>query len=195
MVYDPDIHRRRSIRLKAYDYSGAGTVFITICSQGKKCLFGHIANREMVLNESGQTVVHWWLQISEHFPFVFLDEFIVMPNHIHGVIHLKSSGRGEPALKAAHPKAFQRVSELGKIVAYFKYQSTKQINGARNNPGIKVWQRSYFEHVVRNENSLYRIRDYISNNPRQWEFDKENPRRSSREAQTLAILPQESWQV
>ncbi len=185
MRYDKEIHHRRSIRLKDYDYSQAGAYFVTICTKDRECLFGNIVDREMRLNEYGIVVQKFWNAILNHFQNIELDEFIIMPNHVHGIVAiLNNDCRGEvsspslklnnPILKGGETPPLQKRT-LGQIVAYFKYQSAKQITISRNNIGTPVWQRNYYEHIIRNENELNSIREYIRYNPLKWDEDEENP--------------------
>ncbi|MCF6265894.1 MAG: hypothetical protein L3J57_05005 [Desulfuromusa sp.] len=155
MRFDPDIHHRRSIRLPDYDYSSAGAYFITICTFERECLFGEAVNGEMWLNDAGQIVQDAWQQIVTHFTGVDIDQFVVMPNHFHGIITTVGAGFPRP-----DPQGFEkqggetpplRRATLGQIVGYFKYQSTKHINQLRDNPGVPVWQRNYYERVIRND--------------------------------------------
>jgi len=173
---------RRSIRLRDYDYSQSGAYFVTICTYNKECLFGHIVNGEMVLNDAGRIVQAVWDEIAKHFNHVELDQFVIMPNHVHGVITLNSEnvGAGSP-----RPTAFPCPNEnegrgnlaptLGTIVAFFKYQTTKRINESHGNPGQKLWQRNYYERVIRNESELNRAQQYIIDNSTKWDMDEENP--------------------
>jgi putative transposase len=198
MLYEPNIHHRRSIRLRGYDYAQAGVYFVTICAQGRECLFGEIVGGEMLLNEYGRIVAECWDDIAHHFSTVELDATVVMPNHMHGVIVLLESndnvgarfphpdgrgygrgyGRGHRAptpTTDAVAAALHRRPTLGQIVAYAKYQSTKRINVLRDMPGLRVWQRNYYEHIIRDEADLLKIREYVVNNPARWEFDQLHP--------------------
>ena len=191
MTYNPDIHHRHSIRLKDYDYSQAGAYFVTICAWQRECLFGEIVNGEIVLNAMGRIVVEEWDKTGKMRSNVELDVFTVMPNHFHAVFLIQDNVgahcmRPESAAMAtilptndnrAHIGApLRRQSgSIGSVLAGFKSATTKQINILRNNPGCPVWQRNYYERVVRNENELSRAREYIVNNPMKWELDKENP--------------------
>mgnify|MGYP000913469741 FL=1 len=166
MKYDPKKHHRRSIRLKGYDYSQSGACFVTICTQNRVCLFGDIVDGEMRLNDAGKIVHGVWNDLPNHYPGMELDAFVVMPNHVHGIIVIVGAG-----LKLAPTKR-----GLPEIIRGFKTFSSRRINELRGTPGIPVWQRNYYEHIVRNDESLYRIREYIINNPMQWEQDRENPR-------------------
>jgi putative transposase len=185
--YNPNIHHRKSIRLREYDYSKAGLYYITICTADRKCLFGKIVpigvqnfepmRRKMILNDSGEIANGCWLQIPEHFPDVFLHEHIVMPNHVHGIIELTKSPVGvenfQPLHKnfEPHRNEYQKIipHSIGSIVRGFKIGVTKWF---RNNTNIEnIWQRNYYEHIIRNEYSYDRIADYIIENPNNWEND------------------------
>ena len=161
------IKHRKQIRFRKYDYSSNGYYFMTICTQNRKCLFGNIINNKMVLNEFGKIINDVFLTIPKHFDNVELDEFVIMPNHIHGIVIIVGAGSSRPI--------------LGQIIGYFKYISTKNINdlsGSENpTPTIKIkkiFQRNYYEHIIRNEYELNRIRKYIQNNPMNWEEDINN---------------------
>ena len=190
MTYNPEIHRRRSIRLKGYDYSQAGAYFITVCAWNKECLFGEIKDGEMLLNEYGEIIMKCWDTIPSHFLHVETDEFIVMPNHMHGIV-LVNNCRGEVSPPFSEVVAFNSKTKkapkqggetpplrnitFGQIVAYFKYQSAKQINQNRNTPRVPVWQRNYYEHIIRDDRELQAIREYTRYNPLKWDEDEENP--------------------
>ncbi len=158
---------------------------MTICSWNRESIFGDIIDEEMRLNEYGQIVAECWNAILDHFNHVELDESVFMPNHIHGIILIFDDNcRGEvssPSLKSN--KTIQKGGvtpplqkhTLGQIIAYFKYHATKCINQIRNTPGIPIWHRNYYEHVIRNEDELNRIREYILNNPLKWAEDENNP--------------------
>ncbi len=187
MPYDPKKHHRRSIRLKGYDYTQPGAYFITICTQNRECLFGEVVDGRMVLNELGQVARECWLAIPDHFPHSRLDEFVIMPNHVHGIIwivgpdgkkELPAVGwnripvgakdllppRGNPSPR---PKGTSRT--IGSMVRGFKIGVTKW---ARQHTDIyQVWQRNYYEHIIRNMEALRRIRWYIRMNPRRWAGD------------------------
>lgn len=187
MRYNPAIHHRRSIRLKGYDYTRAGAYYVTMVTKNRECVLGEIVNDEMRLNEWGECVADWWDDIPQHFMHADIDAFIIMPNHVHGILVITDTvnvGAGfprpdldtpTPPGAATAPLRFLKRPTLGQIVGYFKYQSTKQINDARNTPGVPIWHRNYYEHIIRNEHKLERIRVYIANNPRQWALDAENP--------------------
>lgn len=190
MTYNPDIHHRRSIRLKGYDYSQSGLYFITMCTYKKEPLFGEIVNGIIDLNEYGKIVKNEWLKTSEMRPSVELDEFIIMPDHIHGIIVITDDGCGRGtmgqrwdtmhrALTDATTEQFGKPTSntIPTIIRGFKAAVTKQINIIRNTPSVPVWQRNYYEHIIRNEESYIRISEYIKDNPLHWnqeEFDLRN---------------------
>jgi REP element-mobilizing transposase RayT len=180
MKYDSDKHKRRSIRLKWYDYSQNGAYFITICTQKRACLLGEIQSNTMILNEMGTIVSDTWYDLPNHNSHVLLDEFVIMPNHIHGIVmmanntHQLSVGAGsEPPSSEGRPAPTRH--GLSEIVRQLKTFSSTRINKLRNSPGIPVWQRNYYEHVIRNEKSLHAIREYIRYNSLNWISDKDNP--------------------
>ena len=176
MKYDPEIHHRRSIRLRGYDYSQAGAYFVTICTQGRECFFGDIVEGEMRLNDAGRVVADEWIKSAEIRREIELDDWGVMPNHFHGILVIAGrdtvfGGRGDRPVAPTGPQP----RSIGAVMAGFKSAVTKRINERRKTPGEKLWQRNYWEHVIRNESELNRIREYIHNNPSQWEMDKLNP--------------------
>jgi REP element-mobilizing transposase RayT len=172
---DTEHIRRRDrtvLRLKDYDYSKAGGYFITICTHNRDCLFGEVINQEMWLNEAGEIVEQWWLKSRNKFSEISLDSYIIMPNHIHGIIMIMDDN----SLGAIHELPLLRQQMLiPKTVGYFKMNSAKYINKLREITGISLWQRNYYERIIRNENELSRIREYIQNNPLKWDLDRENP--------------------
>ena len=186
--FDPQKHHRRSIRLKGYDYSQEGAYYVTIVTLQREFLFGEIINKEMDLSTYGEIVQKWWEEIPVHFPNVETGAFVIMPNHVHGVIYILDERRGtvsvphdnvtQYALGGETPplRAFDGIPTLGQIVAYFKYQSTKEMNKVENTGTVtKFWQRNYYEHIIRNETDLQNKTDYIESNPRLWDEDDENP--------------------
>lgn len=188
-MYNPDIHHRRSIRLKDYDYSSAGAYFVTICTWQRECLFGEIVDGKMRLNDCGNIVLTEWEQTRIMRNNVDLDAYIIMPNHFHAIFSVQNddivgahcmrpdSISPGPQANRAHSSAplHRQSGSIGSIIAGFKSATTKQINVLRNNPGCPVWQRNYYERVIRNDNELTRAREYIINNPLKWALDKENP--------------------
>jgi REP element-mobilizing transposase RayT len=200
-TFNPDIHHRRSIRLREFDYRNAGAYFVTICSFQRECLFGEVVGGEMRLNPLGMAVDACWRSIANHFSNVQLDEFVIMPNHFHGIMDMTASesvgakqgssaspgfesygnndgdcNKGEAGETFASPLRDGTVSgSLGAVIQNFKSVSTRKINKMRNNPGCLIWQRNYYEHVIRNEADLANIRQYIANNPLKWDLDENNP--------------------
>ncbi|PIV22510.1 MAG: hypothetical protein COZ69_14485 [Deltaproteobacteria bacterium CG_4_8_14_3_um_filter_45_9] len=168
---------RKVIRLREYDYSQAGGYFITICTYNREYLFGQVANHQMMLNKTGETVKQWWLKLEDKFINVKLDNYVVMPNHIHGIIVVieKDKVGAIHELPLQSGMIMRRQMLIPKTVGYFKMNSAKYINRLRGAMGYPLWQRNYYEHVIRNENELYRITDYIKNNPLKWDLDRENP--------------------
>lgn len=165
--------QRRSIRLPHYDYARCGAYFVTICVHNRIALFGRIVGSDVCLNEFGQLVCSEWQRTPVVRPNVELDEHVIMPNHLHGIVKIMQPGRG--VLPYAHCGPGSPSQSLGAIVRGFKAATTKYINEIRQTPGARVWQRNYYEHVIRNEKELERIREYIANNPAQWALDRENP--------------------
>jgi putative transposase len=157
MVYNPDIHHRRSIRLVGYDYSRSGAYFITICTHHRECIFGEIVDRAMNYNELGNIALSHWHNLATHHPNIEIDESIVMPNHLHGIIIVHESSK-----------------PISEIIRGFKTFSARQINRSLDRKGCPLWQRNYYEHIIRNEDELNNIRQYILNNPTNWQEDKNN---------------------
>lgn len=169
MKYDPHKHHRRSIRLKGYDYTANGWYFVTICVNSGHCVLGEVNEGEMILNEWGKIVERGILWLEEQYSCMLLDEYCIMPNHIHLIIVLvEDVGRG------VSRNATKR-KPLGRLIGAFKTTTTKKINELRDTPGIKFWQRDFYEHIIRNERALNAIRLYIINNPANWQEDKLNP--------------------
>ena len=158
--YDPDIHHRRSIRLTHYDYAQAGCYFVTLCAVNRECVFGEILAGEMHLNELGVLVQHEWLQTPVLRPNVSLGEWVVMPNHFHGIVQIDEE-RG--CIQYA-PTVKSPSQTLGAIIRGFKAAVTRQAHRP-------VWQRNYWEHIIRHQQSYDEITTYIANNPAQWEMD------------------------
>ena len=166
---------RRSIRLQGYDYSQAGAYFVTICTQNRQCLFGDILDGEILLNEAGWIVANEWIKTPVIRTEIELDEWVVMPNHVHGILLITgSTDRNSTGDRRVAPTGPQPRS-VGAVMAGYKSAVTKRINELRQTPGAKLWQRNYWEHIVRNEPELNLIREYIQNNPNQWKMDRLNP--------------------
>ena len=183
MTCNPDKYCRHSIRLKAYDYSQAGAYFVTICAHNRECVFGNVVKGEMRLNKYGRVVEAEWIKTANIRNNVELDVFVVMPNHLHGVLVIVG-GVGDMAGRGTARRAPTGMNErfgkptsgsLPTIVRSFKSAVTKRINELRCTPETHVWQRNYYEHVIRDEWDLNEIREYIMSNPLKWEMDRENP--------------------
>jgi REP element-mobilizing transposase RayT len=178
MSIDSEKRHRRTTRLKDYDYAQAGAYFITICTKDRACLFGEIVDGEMRLNQSGRMVETVWEEIPCFYPGIDIDTFIVMPNHVHGIILVGAAPRGRP--DSWQPQGVAPTLSLPDVVHRFKTLTTKRyVNGVKQSgwtkfPG-RVWQRNYFDHIIRSEEYLNRIREYIIANPQQWASDRENP--------------------
>jgi len=190
-------HHRRSIRLRGYDYTQPGAYFVTICTRGRECLFGEIVDAKMHSNEVGRMVQSTWEEIPRHYAGAGIDGFVVMPNHFHGIIVLRdhpvvgATPRGCPVSRQAQGPAPTML--LSDVVKRFKSLTTARFRHAATKsawPGFcgRLWQRNYYEHIVRDDDEWNRIRRYIGDNPLMWELDRENPR-----GHTATIS--ESWQV
>jgi REP element-mobilizing transposase RayT len=172
-------HHRKSIRLKEYDYSSAGEYFVTICTYNHECFFGDIVNEEMRLNDYGEIANRNWKEISTHFSNVKLDESVVMPNHIHGILVLLDhcDENFHVGVQYIEPlqNTFQHVipKSLGSIIRTYKAAVTRE---CRKRGLIDFqWQRNYYEHIIRDDNNLNNTREYIANNVLKWASDNENP--------------------
>ena len=170
----PPAKRRRSIRLREYDYSSAGAYFVTICTHRRALLLGEVMAGELVLNAFGETVREEWLRSAQLRVEIELDQFVVMPNHMHAIVFITGAGRG---YRPVAPTSGPRPRSLSSLVAGFKSASTSRINQLRRMPRQPVWQRNYYEHVIRDERELGRTREYIQQNPLKWRLDRENPNR------------------
>jgi len=177
MTSSPDKHHRRSIRLSGFDYSQNGAYFITVCTQNRDCVFGAIEDGNMGLNAYGQIVSNVWRDLPEHYFHVRSDQFVVMPNHIHGIMILnRDHGVGIDVGAGLKPAPTAIIHALPEIIRGFKTFSSRRINELRNTPGTRLWQRNYYEHLIRHDDELHRSRQYIIDNPAQWETtDRENP--------------------
>jgi putative transposase len=211
MKYDPKIHNRRSIRLKGYDYRRSGAYFITICIHQRRWRLGQVCEGVMVPSIDGGIVAQIWHRIPQHFPNAYLDEFVVMPNHIHGILWLGHDRDGVdrdgddipagakhsavqssviPKIKLPNaspqphhgtttphhgtttPPHGTKSGSVCAIVQNFKSISTRKINQIHQTPGSRIWQRDYYERIIRDDVALDRVRTYIRNNPRSWAKDK-----------------------
>lgn len=177
---------RQSHRLRGYDYALDGAYFVTIVVQDRALLFGGVNNGEMRYSDAGLVVDSWWHSINRRFPTVLTDEYVVMPNHVHGILLIGGQVEDDqPEAKGGHagPPLQNKPQEnptLGKIVQWFKTMTTNDyIRGVREDgwPPFRkrLWQRDYYDHVIRNDRALCNIRAYILNNPARWNEDTENP--------------------
>lgn len=201
MTYNPDIHKRQSIRLKGYDYSQSGLYFITICCYQRECLFGNIINSQIILNNFGQLIKEEWLKSAEIRKEIEFDDFVIMPNHFHGIViinqeinsdfmkndvdfqdnNVGANGRSPLGqIQLSRPKISMKPKSISSLIAGFKSATTKKINIIRNTPQNPVWQRNYYDHIIRNDESLARIREYVQNNPLSWENDQLHPNNPSK---------------
>jgi REP element-mobilizing transposase RayT len=187
--YNPNIHHRKSIRLKEYNYSQAGLYFITICCQNRICRFGNVVDGEMMLNEFGIVAYNEWVKLSERFSNFELEVFQIMPNHMHGIILLNdiSVGAGvNPAQNDLYTQNDGKTNDnnrttarvaptVSNIVGAYKSlvaNGCLDIFKSQNETMGKLWQRNYYEHIIRNEQSYQTIAEYIINNPAKWADDK-----------------------
>jgi REP element-mobilizing transposase RayT len=193
MKFNPEKHHRRSIRLRGYDYSKTGAYFVTICTRNRECWLGEIVDGAMVLNDIGRIVQSVWEGLPDCFPTIALDAFVIMPNHIHGIIIVGAqfiapsfqttphshavfnniASNDKPASVLFDQGVMNHAPTLGKIVRTFKAASVRQIR--KNNRAYFAWQRNYYEHISRDEDELDRTREYILQNPSRWAEDENNP--------------------
>jgi putative transposase len=169
MKFNPEIHHRRSIRLKGYDYAKNGAYFVTMCSWNREFVFGDITDGKMRLNDCGLIIDITWCWLEKHYNHVELAEFVIMPNHLHGTLLIDRNMGGSRTAPT------ERIKPLGRILGAFKTRSTKLMNEFRQTPGSPIWQRNYYERIIRNETELNRIGDYIVSNPSNWIDDENNP--------------------
>ena len=194
--------KRRSIRLPEYDYSRTGVYFVSICTKDRKCLFGDIEDHKMVVNDPGRMVDKWYLELENKFQDIRCGEYIIMPNHFHAIIQnigvdpvgadlcvCPDDRRGGPMTEKKipgnrmmdkHTAGEHAGSPLHRVIQWFKTMTTNEyIRGVKQYgwPSFpwKLWQRNYYEHIIRNKNEMIRIREYILNNPAQRATDRENP--------------------
>ena len=182
MPFDRHKHRRRSIRLPGSDYSWPGVYYVTICTYGRDCLFGAVAGGRVRLSEYGRAARDEWLRSAAVRPGITLDAFVIMPNHLHGIIILTPEsqspdpagahgGVGAHSCAPLQPPLQRRPRSLSSFIACYKATVTRRINQMRDTAGARVWQRNYYERIVRDEEELARARGYITENPRRWADD------------------------
>jgi REP element-mobilizing transposase RayT len=211
MTYDPEIHHRRSIRLRGYDYSLPGAYYVTVCAFEKKCIFGSIVEQQMRENECGAIVREQWFESARKRREIELDAFVIMPNHLHGILwivgpivgpsgarpdgssRIRAGSRGplgptRAPQRGTSDRAESRGSRvvppmeprsLASWAAGFKAAVTSRIRRLWDEPNAPVWQEDYYEHIIRDEAELNRIREYISTNPLRWGTDRYNPERTA----------------
>ena len=173
--YDRERHHRHSIRLRGWDYRRGGAYFVTIVTYDRAPLFGEVVDGVVVASEFGRIVVEEWERTTQLRPYVRLDAFVVMPNHVHGIVWIvEDETMAVGAQRRCAPPTNVLPRSLGAIVRAFKSIVTKRINRIRDTPGAPVWQRNYYERIVRDEQGLNAIRGYIQNNPANWKSDTEN---------------------
>ncbi len=168
-----DAHRRQSIRLRDFDYASAGAYFVTVVTQGRENMFGDVVDGAMVENDVGRMVTGWWRRLAERF-CVDTDAYVLMPNHTHGVIFINDVGAGQCACPKQPGRPHWVAPTLGDVVGWFKTMTTNESirTAGMSRPG-KLWQRNYWERVIRDESELNRVRQYITDNPRHWGTDPE----------------------
>jgi REP element-mobilizing transposase RayT len=196
MKFDAEKHHRHSIRLRGYDYTQAGAYFVTIVTNDRVCLFSEIVDGEMRLNDGGRMIQQWWFELNRKFSTVETDEFVVMPNHFHGIVVIAGVTVGADLRVGPNSEGAHAGAPLPTIIQWFKTMTTNEyMRGVKTRSWTpfagRLWQRNYYEHIVRCENELTRIREYIANNPLQWEMDRENPSRTA----NRSTLKAESWEV
>lgn len=179
MRYDPTKHHRRSIRLPGYDYGQAAAYFVTICTQNRECIFDDVIEGQMVLNDPGKVVESVWRELPEHYPGVAVDACAVMPNHLHGIIILVGAGPSACPHPPGQPQGVAPTLSLTDVVQRFKSLTTAKCRKGVRDSGWqpfagRLWQRNYWERVIRDERELDRVRQYIAENPLRWESDPEN---------------------
>lgn len=188
---------RKSIRLKGYDYTSAGLYFVTICTQNREHLFGKINNGQMILNDPGKMIEKWYFELENKFSDIKCGEMVIMPNHFHCIIQnvgadqrvcpntineqppISGEHVGSPQPGSPQPGSSQPGSPLSAVVQWFKTMTTNEyIRGVKTKNWKrfdgKLWQRNYWEHIIRNDNSHHRIAQYIIDNPLKWENDTLN---------------------
>lgn len=160
---------RRSIRLPGYDYTQEGFYFVTICTYRRGMFLGEMGCETMKINALGKMVYKLWMEIPKHFPVCRMDKFQIMPNHLHGILVIGDGvGAGSPRPLLGRGN---RAPTLGQMMAYFKYQTTKEAH-RMGYVEEKLWQRNYYEHIIRNEKEYWAVRQYIQDNPKNWEKDE-----------------------
>ena len=163
------MHHRHSLRLENYNYAQAGAYFITIVTHNRMNVLGEITANEMILSAAGELACQAWLDLPNHYPHLELDEFIFMPNHLHAILTIQSPSSND----SGKPETHSVTQSLSEIVRGFKSFSARRINALFQKSGVSLWQRGYFDHIIRDEADLIRVRAYIQDNPRRWLEDAE----------------------
>jgi REP element-mobilizing transposase RayT len=162
---------RKSLRLQNWDYRSSGWYYVTICTKNREKIFGQVKNGEMMLSQCGEIVREEWIASETLRKEIYLDEFVIMPNHFHGIVEIRRGVWPYTPTK----RGFQSPSkDLGSMIRSFKGSVTKRINEHREIQGCPVWQRNYHDHIIRNDEDLHRIRKYIRDNPVNWQEDEYN---------------------
>ena len=164
-MFDPKLHHRHSVRLKGWDYREAGRYVVTVCTHEKSCLFSQIKEGKIELTELGKIVHDEWTNAARIRADVRLDEFIIMPNHLHGILIL----REDPKKRSGGEHSTLVSGSLGAIIGQFKSSVTKQAGESMGLASFKVWHRGYFERIIRDDVELFFVQDYIATNPSRWE--------------------------
>ena len=185
VLYDPKVHHRRSIRLKGYDYSQGGYYYITICTNHHKTMFGTVINEVMINNDAGKMILFWWNELESKFSNIALHERIAMPNHFHGIIQIVdisavgADRRVCPSVSSHQAEGAHAGAPLHSVMQWFKTMTTNAyITGVKHQRwasfDTRLWQRNYYEHIIRTEKSYAYIAEYIRTNPQHWLDDKYN---------------------
>jgi REP element-mobilizing transposase RayT len=211
--YDPEIHHRRSVRLKGYDYSSTGTYFVTICVQDRAGLLGRIAHGQIILNEAGEMIEHWWNEMKNKYASIVIDGYMIMPNHFHGIIRIVGADlcvcpdndtnstkdeqneivQDSQPIKCEHTGSPLRRTTISNMVQWFKTMSTNEYIRHVKHDGWpafsgRLWQRNYYEHIIHGDRALRKIRKYITDNPKFWESDLLNPQCNDSVANEAAVI-------
>lgn len=189
MAYNPKKHHRRSIRMPGYDYNQPGAYYITICAYERQCWFGDVVNARVRYNQLGYIAYSFWEALPRRFSHIELDAFVLMPNHLHGILIISDRGKHIQSNNIPKKEQFGKpvAGSIPTVVRSFKGAVTKRINLMRRTPEPPVWQSNYYESIIRIETGLDKVRQYIINNPRQWEMDEENPRYHAHEKLDLNL--------
>ena len=172
-------HERKTTRLKDYDYSKNGFYFVTTCTKDRAEHFGEIKDEKMILNNFGDIVKQQWMWLEEEYSYVDTDEYAVMPNHFHGILIIDSEQVGNGRDRSLQDNPTKKIKALSELIGAFKTTSSKLIH--QSGLSIFHWQKSFYDHIIRNDKSLDQIRKYIHYNPLKWEYDPENQNEISRE--------------